>query len=189
MTLATAFHNPLPSKCWEQDWSFFVVLITLHLPGPGFTWPEVNNTNLGRAGLGGGLLGHLPLNPGRGWLGPQRSSCIGGRLDRSRAQVARLSPAEVARRVSNGVPDRPKLRIVALQPREAMPMSTSRTSHFPVASATRQLRRRNDGSRSRGSDSGRRRAARSVKVTVGYQAMVASTTAPARVARVDSGSR
>lgn len=92
--------QPAPEQVLGAGLGFFVVLITLHLLA-SFTWPEVNNTNLGRAGLGGGLLGAFLLQTGRDWLGPAGIIfALAVAWIAVIALLARLSPAEVARRVS-----------------------------------------------------------------------------------------
>ncbi len=61
--------TPAPQQIVGAGLGFFVAIITLHL-GAEWARPKVSLYDLGRAGLGGGLLGALLLNTGTRWLGP-----------------------------------------------------------------------------------------------------------------------
>ena len=92
--------RPAPEQIIGAVLGFFVVLTTLHLV-VSVAWPEVNIQNLGRSGLGGGLFGALLLETGRDWLGQAGvifALTIGWVA--VVALVAKLSPAEVARRIA-----------------------------------------------------------------------------------------
>lgn len=92
--------QPAPEQVLGAGLGFFVVLITLHFLA-SIIWPEVNNTNLGKTGLGGGILGAFLLQTGRDWLGPAGVIfALAVAWIAVIALLARLSPAEVARRVT-----------------------------------------------------------------------------------------
>ncbi|MCU0519970.1 MAG: DNA translocase FtsK [Anaerolineae bacterium] len=92
--------RPAPEQIIGATLGFFVVLTTLHVAA-SFSWPEVNIQNLGKSGYGGGLLGALLLGTGRNWLGPAGVifALIIGWIAVI-ALVAKLSPAEVTRRIA-----------------------------------------------------------------------------------------
>ena len=92
--------KPAPEQAIGATLGFFVVLTTLHLV-VSIAWPEVSIQNLGRSGYGGGMLGALLLGTGRNWLGPAGVifALIIGWIAVI-ALIAKLSPAEAARRVA-----------------------------------------------------------------------------------------
>ncbi len=61
--------TPHPGQVLGVALGFFVLLATLHF-AVSLVWPEVDILSLGRAGVGGGLLGAVLLGAGIKWLGP-----------------------------------------------------------------------------------------------------------------------
>jgi DNA segregation ATPase FtsK/SpoIIIE, S-DNA-T family len=89
--------TPGPGQIVGVLLGFFVVLVTLHY-SVTLVWPEIDGQSLGRAGLGGGLLGALLLQTGRQALGPAGivfTLFIGWIA--IIALMANISPAEAAR--------------------------------------------------------------------------------------------